>query len=409
MTNEINNELVDDEPSVPQHECYFTGDRYNEDEMLHVPEDTNSQYAVMRRERWIDSHPGESIDNCPWTPRFVWIWEAVNHGYCNDCGALIDLEDDEYNGTLGTCGDCSNNYSYCYDHDSYYSESDCCSYCEDDEEDYDEYGSRLIHDYSYRPYPTFFVIKNGIDLGDINEPAQLSVTGFELEMEAMNCSIKDGSELANSLFGNVAYLKHDGSLNNGFEMVTHPMSLEYINTKFNFAGVKELADLGMRSAKTTTCGLHIHVNKGFFNNRATSMYRFMAMFYGNSEMWQRLAGRSRSSYAQWDLSEQERMLNYIKMLKNRNMGYGAYNEDRYVAVNLQPGKTVELRFFKGTLRPETLKARIQAIHAVAEYSVITRNNINIKQSSRWDEFRTWTESNADKFGAFNTYANEKGV
>jgi hypothetical protein len=54
-----------------------------------------------------------------------------------------------------------------------------------------------------------------------------------------------------------------------------------------------------------------------------------------------------------------------------------------------------------------MKARVEAVHAVAEFSVATRNNINIKASSDWDKFRQFAETNGYK--AFSTYATEKGV
>lgn len=100
------------------------------------------------------------------------------------------------------------------------------------------------------------------------------------------------------------------------------------------------------------------------------------------------------------------MLVYTKGL-NRGHDYNSINNDRYVAINLQPSQTIELRFFKGTLRPETLKARIEAVHAVAEYSVATRNNVNIKASNDWDKFREFALAN--NYLAFSEYAELKGV
>lgn len=416
MTNENNNNELVEEPEEML-ECYFGGDSYPASEMRRVPLTQHVQHRRARHELWRLSNQDADPTTSPWyedetnDDKFAWVHEDCSWRHCENCGELCDY-DDNFNSELDMCDPCAEPYAWCHDHDRYWNteyESQC-EYCADEENDEDEYGSRLIHDYSYRPSPTFFV-RRGADSGAVvfREQPNMSFTGFELEMEATNCSVGDGAQLAVDLFGEQTYLKYDGSLSSGFEMVSHPMSLEYINTKFDFNAVKQLADLGMRSAKTNTCGLHVHINKGFFNNRATSMYRFMSMFYANSEVWRRLAGRSNSSYAQWDIGEGNRLLHYTKAFGNGGNGYRDYNYDRYVAVNLQPSNTIELRFFKGTLRPETLQARLQAVHAVAEYSVITRNNINIKQASKWDTFRTWTESNADRFGAFNNYANDKGV
>jgi hypothetical protein len=194
-------------------------------------------------------------------------------------------------------------------------------------------------------------------------------------------------------------------------MVSHPMTLDYINGAFDFEALRQLADAGMRSARTRTCGLHVHLNKGFFRSAPTTAYRFMQMFYRNAEMWRSLAGRSNSSYAQWDLGEQDNMLGYTRSMADslRTGNYNYFNRDRYVAVNLQQSHTIELRFFKGTLRPLTMQARLQAVHAVAEFAMSTKYKVNIKESASWEQFRNFTTDNAKKFGAFNTYASEKGV
>lgn len=396
---------------VPMVTCHITGDEIERETAQRLPRTQEIQYATIRIARWVTANPDVPVTESPWYRNpdddnlFVWVADGIETVYCEGCGIIQDYDGD-FNSELSMCEECASQYSYCYEHDRYYHEEESCYMCDEEEE---ESTSRLIHDYSFRPSPIFYIHRGGRTETVFMEPNGVSVTGFELEMEAQGCSVESGAQLAVDTYGESAYLKYDGSLNHGFEMVTHPMSLEYINTKFDFDGIKKLANIGMRSARTNTCGLHVHINKGFFNNRATSMYRFMSMFYANSEVWRRIAGRSNSSYAQWDIGEGDRLLRYTKTFGTGGNAYRDYNYDRYVAVNLQPSRTIELRFFKGTLRPETLKARLQAIHAVAEYSVITRNQINIKQASRWDTFRTWTEDNADKFGSFNTYANEKGV
>ena len=63
------------------------------------------------------------------------------------------------------------------------------------------------------------------------------------------------------------YAKHDGSIADGFELVSHPMSLEYHLNMMNWRGVFATAlELGYRSHQTSTCGLHIHVNRSAFGS-----------------------------------------------------------------------------------------------------------------------------------------------
>jgi len=329
--------------------------------------------------------------------------------YCNDCQLYVERDEmmdigwDEMR-----CPSCYDQYGSCEYCDGVYNIDDGpqCS-CDDEREE----SSRLIHDYSFRPDPVFHGMRPDVLTKEIKmfttmrEPRRISVTGFELEMEADGCDISDGAELATDIFGDSCYLKHDGSLSNGFEVVSHPMTKEYIQNVLPLARLRELSDMGMRSATTRTCGLHVHINKGFFEGRESSLYRFMSMFYNNTEQWKILAGRSRSTYAQWDEHEATQMLRYAKGLRPGNQRQA--NNDRYVALNLQPRHTLELRFFKGTLNPKTIQARLEGVHAVAEYAVTQMFNIKIRESHDWDRFRQFTKQNG--YEAFDAYATTKGI
>lgn len=320
--------------------------------------------------------------------------------YCEQCSDMMHYEDSSTVGRYGdsrVCEVCvSNYYSWCENCDIYYGGNDC-DYCE-------ETAGGLIHDYGYRPRPEFCVLRTDGSPRRTNvEPLRTVVTGFELEMEAEHCSLTKGAELATNLFDSVCYLKHDGSLSNGFEMVSHPMTLSYFRQNFPFDKLRELSKIGMRSAQTSSCGLHVHMNKGFFAGRESALYRLLSLFYYNAEMWKAVAGRSNSTYANWSSNEPAYMFDYTMRFSRRE----SINNDRYVPVNLLPSRTIELRFFKGTLRPETFLARIEAVHASAQYAVATQNNINIKKSHDWGQFRQWVVDNG--FTAFDDYAKTKGV
>lgn len=321
---------------------------------------------------------------------------------CGDCNNAVSQQYSQYVRHTDICDRClSASYSFCDNCDEYYSD-DYCSDCGEYGNDGDsEYGSSLIHDYSFRPEPFFYI---SAEHATTRDPRNISVTGFELEMEAVNCTVSEGAQLAQHIFGDRTYLKYDGSLSHGFEMVSHPLSRDYAINVFPYQRLRELSQLGMRSAQTRTCGLHIHINRSFFRQHPTTMYRFMSMFYQNADKWKQIAGRSESSYASWSEYELGQMLRYTKGLARQSH---EYNSDRYVALNLQPRNTIELRFFKGTLRPQTFIARIEAAHAVAEYAYATRNNVSIKSAHDWERFREWTQRNG--FTHFDTYANEKGV
>lgn len=333
-----------------------------------------------------------------------------DHRTCEDCNDSLNCNRDDYTYVPYdrlVCYDCLNaHYNYCHHCEEYWHHDDVPCDCERDDDDYS--GSGLISSYcrDMKNNVTFYIADGSLVY---SEPSGVVVTGFENEMECVEGDISDCAQLAHNLFSpHGCILKSDGSLNHGFELVTSPMSLDYVQNVFPFDELRQLAKAGMRSSQTETCGLHVHINKGFFDRRPTSMYRFMAMFHHNNSVWQKIGGRTNSSYARWNDDEQNRMIEYVKYASSHGIRGLNANPERYVAINLQNRNTIELRFFKGTLRPLSIKARIEAVHAVAEYSVVTRNNVNIKSAYDWDRFRNWVVS-TKKYNAFVQYAEQKGV
>lgn len=368
------------------------------------PDDTESEQSDYVHEcRWCDGvHPESEMNKVYGPVRYrqqrdeYYLCDLChdNSFICYNCEGIEHYEEGvSYRGDTW-CDRCAcDNLSYCNTCEEYYAHDDGdCPTCP----------SGLINDYSYRPDPVFYISRNVTRHFD--PPANMTFTGFELEMEAVKCSVDSGSELANDIFGDWCYLKYDGSLNNGFEMVSHPLSYKYFIEDFPYEKLTDVMREGMRSSHTRTCGLHIHINKSFFSSHPTTMYRFMSMFYRNAEKWKPIAGRDNSTYATWSEYELERMLDYTKGLKERRR---VCNDNRYVALNLQNSHTIELRFFRGTLAPSVFAGRIEAAHAVAHYVHATRNTVSIKSAHEWDRFREWTEANNYKL--FNELASSKGV
>ena len=148
---------------------------------------------------------------------------------CRCCGQTIHPRDNAGTGDLPLCLTClEDRYTVCSrcgalipNHQACYLPSG-----DDDDEPYcpDCYltvaGQKPIHDYYYRPSPCFW--------GD--GPFYF---GVELEIdEAGEDSDNARRLLAIANQGQPRlYCKHDGSLDDGFELVTHPMSLSYHRTE----------------------------------------------------------------------------------------------------------------------------------------------------------------------------------
>jgi hypothetical protein len=108
--------------------------------------------------------------------------------------------------------------------------------------------------------------------------------------------------------------------------------------------------------------------------------RFIKLIYDNQRQIQRLAGRS-SSYAKFN--DKGNLAARVK--------YGT-QDDRYEAVNSQNSETLEVRVFKGSLKPARILSAIELVHASVEYTrdlKVTGNN----RALQWINFVRFVADN----------------
>jgi hypothetical protein len=299
-----------------------------------------------------------------------------NFFHCVGCDSLEIVDDSGYfNGTrycnfcydnnVYTCDECSQEY---WDGDGHY--------CEEEDN-----GSPYINSYSYKPRPFFF-------------GTATYHMGFELEVESDGNSRRDGAEIVVNSLGERVYLKEDGSLNDGFEIVTHPHSLEEYQTKFDWESLGKLRRLGFRSWNTSTCGLHVHVSRTAFGNPNTRQdivkvqaheLRFMKLIYDNDRQISRLAGRT-SNYATF--GDKGRLVEKIK--------YGTQHNGRYSAINSDNSATLEVRVFRGSLKPERVLMALELVQCSVEYTRGLHVNASNKALS-WMMFTRYVADNASTY------------
>jgi hypothetical protein len=274
------------------------------------------------------------------------------------------------------CQPCADSSAYwCDDCDEYNAEG--CDRCSDDRS---ADGSRLIHDYSYRPDAIFHSTKDDERL----------FFGIEIEVEALD-DLKESAEYAHQLESmDLAYLKHDGSLNHGFEIVTHPMSHDFFKNEAGdffrvMEGLRSQKGIRVKSWDTRTCGLHIHISRTGFSGGA-HMHRFLNLVYTNPDFYSTLAGRTSDQWAKFtDIYKREykRDANGERIYLDDSRGYeietkrtfmhkldNERNSDRYSAVNTLNRETLEMRIFRGSVNGDTIKSQLDLAHASVEY---TRN------------------------------------
>lgn len=166
------------------------------------------------------------------------------------------------------------------------------------------------------------------------------------------------------------YIKHDGSLDDGLELVTHPMSLDAHLHEMPWQEVLGTAlYLGYFSHRSGTCGLHVHVSRSAFGETAYEQDAAIArILYFFEKHWEELLKFSRRTQTQLDrwahrygLKEQPMdILDHAK---------GDDHAGRYTCVNLQNQDTIEFRIFRGTLKYNTLIATLQLLDRICDVAI----------------------------------------
>lgn len=288
-----------------------------------------------------------------------------NYYHCDHCGEYVT---DWYLWTsdrLTICNNCCIYYFICDECGEVYhrDEAHCMNdymYCGDCEEE----NRPVINGYSYRPTAIFY--------GELSEDVK-GYYGLEVEIDDGD-SRNDAARHILSVGGDCLYLKDDGSLSSdGIEIVTHPCTLKYHMEEFPWYGVRNAArEYGYYSHDTDSCGLHIHASRTLFGDTPTEQDLNIAKCILLVDFFweQYIVPFSRRNYYQlsdWAKKPNAKVLPsdlegvVVSKVKEASRG------DRYRAVNLQNRDTVEFRFFRGTLRRDTIIASIQWIDTLIKY------------------------------------------
>ena len=282
---------------------------------------------------------------------------------CDRCGERIWSDDSEGDSSTVLCQDCCDEYyHHCADcgrlihnDDTYYVDDDsdvpyCCN-CIDQHR-----GG--IQSYYYKPDPIFY-------------GAGSRCLGVELEIDGGG--ERDSVAKALMSIGNRdlehIYIKHDGSLDEGMEIVTHPMTLDYHRNQMPWPAVleKALAE-GYYSHRTETCGLHVHVNRASLGETEWEQEETIArILYFVENHWNELLRFSRRTKRQLEkwasrYGRKDSPKEVMDAAKNSHAG-------RYTCVNLTNYATIEFRIFRGTLKYNTLIATLELVEELCSVAI----------------------------------------
>lgn len=182
--------------------------------------------------------------------------------------------------------------------------------------------------------------------------------GVELEVEARDINQVDRAKQLNEKInegkiGNKVFFERDGSLTNGFEIITQPMSLPAHRELWQWVNDRGLV-AGLRSHNTSTCGLHVHVNRDALSGLQIARIVTFVNDPNNEQLIKAIARRYGEGYCKIKVKTLDTVLDE--------------SNDRYEAVNITPRKTIEFRIFKGTLKYESLMAAVEFANAMVDFS-----------------------------------------
>jgi hypothetical protein len=198
------------------------------------------------------------------------------------------------------------------------------------------------------------------------------------------------------------FIHSDASLRNGFEVVSHPTSLNKWKENRAQELFRFLVRAGCRSHDTSTCGLHFHLSRAFFKNglkgnkTGTSSCRA-----GGIERLKRFFAVARPQIS--TLSRRNGDFHWCEFenYSNNDFKYGKRGPGtRYMAVNVTR-ETVEIRVFKGTLNHRTFVANLQFVDAAAHFC----NNGCFQPS--WGEFCYFLKDS--RYGHLTNYLERKNL
>jgi len=280
-------------------------------------------------------------------------------GICEDCG-VIEIDSNfhsAYDGDRSVCDNCFQDYYY-HERSCQYVHCDDQNYSEDNDDEESIIGEYHSSADNLGKIPSLF-----------DKRKSQIFLGLELEIEVNeDYSRSDKAEIILSNIGvytdnqNDRYTyclaEDDGSLNHGFELVTgytgldvHEKQLAYFKKPIR----------GLRSHDTSTCGLHIHIDKHNVTlNHATKMILFMNDS-GNQKLIKTIARRSSNRFCK--VLNKKADYSWLKSAKRSSDPLRQLNEDRYECLNFHNDNTIEFRLFKGTLKFESIMSCLEFTYA----------------------------------------------
>lgn len=199
--------------------------------------------------------------------------------------------------------------------------------------------------------------------------------GIELEYESTDRDLAK-VKVGKALHGH-AIMKSDGSIRNGFEIVTCPATLDIHLEEFK----RFYANFPKELFQAPNTGMHVHVSRKPLNVFTVGKMTEFLNRSDNKPFIAWVAGRIDNSYAR--ITDRTVTFPFI----NGTSG------ERYNALNLSNTDTIEFRIFSTPKNWEEFASRLEFCQALTDYCQPAQVNTSLKQLTGFPSFINWLQHN----------------
>ena len=296
---------------------------------------------------------------------------TFSYRFCDDCAILIIDENGYheccyiYSGDGCVCASCREDYY------TYLERQDIWVHIDDN-----SYSHRYLEDIleSYNANPLEQIQRaNHFARNFRDKTKAIPFYGVELEAELSDNNVGSVAELMEALH-TFAIVKSDGSLDNGFEVCTIPATLNYHRSgAFSRSPWKDAFDImdgHVDSYNTSTCGIHVHVNRESLYPSTT--YKMLRVIQQDEVFTKVLANRNSDQWAAF--------------YDYKNAAALAFNppDEKYLAVRLDKMSTIEFRIFRGNASYFGIISSLEIIDSLRSFALeISMQEATISKYLRW--------------------------
>lgn len=231
----------------------------------------------------------------------------------------------------------------------------------------------IVFPYHYKPSPEFKSLSSE-DNGYF--------FGIELELElgnSYNGHYTKNKEKFVKIVENEdsIYVKKDGSLDYGYEIVSHPMTIPYFDK--SLSKIMDKCDMEFSEFNGTenrTCGFHVHMSNEQLANNNVNVMKMIWFLELNYDFTLAFSRRERYYFDRWaglygvkDCKTIDKVADYIC----------DSGTNRRRIINIQGEHTTEFRLFKGTTSSSDIKATLQFLTLLCE---LCNNEISLLDLAR---------------------------